>query len=300
MGTRWSVTVWHALPDFEGAEREFLDKLYDEVFATGSADECDETDDRQVRFHHAHSLPATVRDWLSVQALDRNGQTYLTAANPVSPSLIPPFPTAFGDHHWIYRRTPLPAPWHVLFGAAEREVRDSRIFVSLEAARRHYAHAFAGIGLLLDWAGRHPEELRARTPRFSDGWSIIRKLLTLFEPGEYFQVIWIISRAHGGRALLELDFSEELQTDENDPDETRVRRQQFLEKNEALNRILRSARECDVPSLAREVPVQGGYTDDPRSVVRWLTHYDRDFVRSFLNSIPTEDERNVPIKFTFV
>ena len=33
MSARWSVTIWHALADFDGAEQEFLFTLWDEVFS---------------------------------------------------------------------------------------------------------------------------------------------------------------------------------------------------------------------------------------------------------------------------
>jgi hypothetical protein len=298
MGTRWSITVWHALSDFEGAERDFLLEVCEEVFTPTPVDE-DEEDaywddiwERRPAFHDAHGLPGTMNDWTSVHACEWQGETYLTSAIPVSQDLMPPFPRIFGEHHWIYRKIPLPTPWHILFGGADRDLQESRIFVRLESARRHYEEAFRGIVELIHWAYRCPEEFRERTPRFSDGWSIIRKLLTLFDPGEYMQVIRILSGGDGGHAALELRFREEIRADDGDPDAMRARRERFLADNAALNRILRSARERDLPVLAREVPIRVDYHDSLHAIVRWLTYDDRDFVRPFVKTILTEEERN--------
>jgi hypothetical protein len=298
MGTRWSVTVWHALSDFEGTEREFLEKVCDEVFEPMPADDEGgdeyglEIRERRRRFHHGHGLPGSDRDWMTVAARDWRGERYLTAGNHVPEVLIPPFPRVFAGTHWIYRKLPLPTPWHVLFGAAGRDLQESRIFVRLEAARQHFHEAFGGIGRLLDWASRRPEEFREKTPRFADGWSIVRKLLSLYDPEEYMQVIRMISGGHGGRAVLELDFDEEVRPDDDDPGVMKSRRERFLAENEALNRILRSARGLDLAAIAREVPIRVGYIDDLYAIVRWLIHYHRDFVRPFVKSILTEDERS--------
>jgi hypothetical protein len=289
MSARWSVTIWHALADFDGAEQEFLLTLWDDVFSPLQGLENYELEDElRERFHRDQKLVGTSSDWSSVYATEWKGQRYITAASAASPCVIPPFPQKFGDDHWMSRRIPLPSVWHVLFAAEDREVREKEIFVPLESARRNYSDAFLGISALIYWADNRPEEFRQATPRFSDGWQIIRKLLTLFDAVEYMEVLRIISRGYGGHAVLELNFAQQIDT--SDPPSKQERRARFLEENANLNRILHSARDHDLTALARAVPSRVDYTDDFHSIMRWVSYFDRDFASPFVRAILTEDE----------
>ncbi len=280
MGDHANLQVLLAGSDFEPEEQVFMARLWKSVYGPerlidgGSPETRRDKQALREKIHAELRLPGTVWDWRSISARELGGRHYYCPLDPLSDTMIPPFPRRFGYAQRFRQKYRVRPTWYALFSTPDRKGDCSNYLTTIGAARKQFQENFQSIWGLI-FCAIDEEDFAALTtaaPPGSAEKKLIERVFERFPFTHYLEVLEFLADDWGRDALIELDFWDFWQNSYGDTE-----KMDMVETERAsASRIFEALRRLDIAALRGEVLFEPQASSYHGAAEPWFAPYSQN------------------------